>query len=459
MDHQAVCFPPRRLLKVYRGWCRAWRMHNCIALAALVSSVGCATARPTAVSPDEIPALEAQIASDPANGEVRHRYAAALFAAGRCEDAVPRAEQAMSLEPSNVVGPLVIGRCLEEDERYDEALEVYAAFQTEQPGASGLSALEGQQLLARQARAVLAARAAIADGSIGSTDPQAVAVLPLLVEGDSIYASLSRGLANLIVSDLDLLQQFRFVERLQINAIMSELTLGQTTAVDPQTLARAGQIIQAGQTVQGTASLVVEGQTSLTAAVVTLTGDPEPVTAPPGELEDLLDMEKELVFSISEAMGYTPTLAERRIIEENGTRNLLAFLAFSRGLEAESNNDYAAATAFFQEAVAEDPGFAQAEVQLEVVSAAEVVSTGDRSQVTTLGVQANAAVDNATAPPAANVGAAVTASIFDIAGLDSERITQAAGTGGGQEVGALTGTQPPAVTTRSGVINIVIVIP
>ncbi len=449
MEHQAVCLPPAG----------AWRVRNCIALAALMNGLGCATARPTAVSPNEIPLLEEQLVSDPTNGEARHRYAAALFAGDRCEDAVPAAEQAMALEPDNLIGPLVVGRCLEADERYDEALDVYAAFQTENPDASGSTAIQAQARLARQARAVQVARAAIAGSPIGLTDPEAVAVLPLLVEGDSTYASLSRGLASIIVSDLDLLNQFRFVERIQIDAILSELALGQTTAVDPQTLARAGQIIRAGRTVQGTVDVAVEEQTSLTAAVVALAGDPVPVTVPPGRLEDILDMEKELVFGISEAMGYSPSLAERRIIDENGTRSLLAFLAFSRGLEAVSRNDYAAASLFFQEAVAEDPGFAQAEVQLEIVSAAEVVSTGSRSQVTTVAVQAEAAVADATGQADTNVGAALTASILDVAGLASERITQSAEVGGGQELTVLNGVAPPPLPVRTGVINIVIIIP
>jgi len=449
MKHRAICFPPAG----------AWRIRNCIALAALMNGLGCATARPTAVSPNEIPLLEEQLVSDPTNGEARHRYAAALFADDRCEDAVPAAEQAMALEPDNVIGPLVVGRCLEADERYDEALDVYAAFQTENPDASGSTAIQAQARLARQARAVQVARAAIAGSPIGLTDPEAVAVLPLLVEGDSTYASLSRGLASIIVSDLDLLNQFRFVERIQIDAILSELALGQTTAVDPQTLARAGQIIQAGRTVQGTVDVAVEEQTSLSAAVVTdQAGDPVTVSIP-GRLEDLMDMEKELVFGISEAMGYTPTLAERRIIDENGTRNLLAFLAYSRGLEAESNNDYAAAALLFQEAVAEDPGFTQAEAQLEIVSAAEVVSTVDRSQVTTFAVQVEEAVAEATGQADVAVRAAMTSSIFDVAALDSERITQAGGDVAGQELGTLTGITPPPLAGLVGAIKIVIIIP
>ena len=80
--------------------------------------------------------------------------------------------------------------------------------------------------------------------------------------------------------------------------------------------------------------------------------------------------------------------------------------------------------------------------------------------MTTVGVQADEAVADATGQPDADVGAAMTASIFDVAGLDSERTTQSAGdNNASQELGTLTGITPPPAATRPGVINIVIIIP
>ena len=57
------------------------------------------------------------------------------------------------------------------------------------------------------------------------------------------------------------------------------------------------------------------------------------------------------------------------------------------------------------------------------------------------------------------VSAAMTSSILDVAALDSERITQAAGDVAGQELGTLTGITPPPITGVAGVIKIVIIIP
>ena len=109
--------------------------------------------------------------------------------------------------------------------------------------------------------------------------------------------------------------------------------------------------------------------------------------------------------------------------------------------------------------MAEDPGFAQADAQLEIVTAAEVVSTTDRTQVTTFGVQADEAVAVATGQANVAVRAAMTASILDVAALDSERITQAAGNVAGQELGTLTGITTPPLAALTALINIVIIIP
>lgn len=437
-----------------------------LSMAALLSTLACATVRPAAVSPDEIPTLQARLDAEPNNGDLRHRYAAALYAADRCGDALDQAERAFQDAPDNVVGPLVVGRCLEADGRLDEALQVYSEFQRLHPSASGVEAVEGQRRLAERRRAVEVARSlVIADraGETGPVDPQAVAILPLLVSGDTIYQSLSRGLASIILSDLDLLQRFQLLERIEINAIMAELALGQSGAVDQQTAARVGRIIRAGRTVQGTADVSSEEQTRLVAAVVTdPDSDPASVEVQ-GRVEDLLEMEKQLVFGLSEAMGYVPTPAERARIEGNGTRNLLAMLAYSRGLIAEDAGDYEAAVAHFQQAVAEDPGFTQAGVELEAATAADAVATSSAGEVTAVGPRARDAVAARGQAIQDPLGDAISSSISDIASLGAERLTGSVGQGNATELleDLVRGTDPPVVvpTKLTGTLRIMIIIP
>ena len=445
---------------------RATRFCQWALLAASPANFACATAGPTVVSPAEIPILEARIEAEPGSGDDLHRYAAALFSADRCEDAAPRARTAIDVDPGNVVGSLVLGRCLEEEARFDEALEVYSGFLANFADARGVKAIEAQQRLALRARAVQHARNALereAELTAQPGDPQAVAVLPLLVEGGPEFAPLSRGLASIIISDLDLLRRFRLVERMEIDAIMDELDLAQSERADPATTARVGRFVSAGRTVQGTAALREEEEARLTAAVLT-SDSPEPgLVEATGRLEDLLDMEKQLVFGIAEVMGYRPSLAERTRIEGNGTRNLAALLAYSMGLEAEGIGDYDAAILHFRDALQRDPSFIQAEEQLEIAAAEEAISTEDRGQVTTIGADADEAAEEATGSDA-GLGDALANSVFDVAALDSERATQSVGeSDASREISSLPGfggkDSGRAAVLVSGSIRIIIIIP
>ncbi|MGD8726732.1 MAG: CsgG/HfaB family protein, partial [Gemmatimonadales bacterium] len=200
--------------------------------------VGCAGGRPAEVSPEEIPALEQQLATDPNNGDVLLRYSAALFTSGQCDSAIVVARRGMRLKPTDALGPLVIGSCSEEQRLWDQAVDVYHTYLVTYPEARGSGAVRAREIIAQRERAADRARLALqqeADLAQQPGDPQTLAVLPIDVVGDSSYQPLSRGLAQIITSDLALLQRFRMVERLQVGALLDEMELGQSGRVDPTT--------------------------------------------------------------------------------------------------------------------------------------------------------------------------------------------------------------------------------
>lgn len=441
-------------------------------LVALASS-GCSMGLQRPVSPAEIPALEAELSRSPDDGGTLHRYAAALFAADRCEEAVSVASRAMDVDPESYLGPLVQGRCLEADGQFDAALAVYGRFLEEHSGVTGVEAVDAQRRLAVQERAIMAARVALdeeAQGiAPGPADPDAVAVLPVLVQGNPEYAPLSRGLASLMISDLDLLQRFTLVERIETQAIIDELALAQSDRVDPATAARVGRIIRAGQTVQGSVTLNADGEdTALQAAVVGAAGDTPDVVTFAGGLGSLLDLEKDLVLSVSSSLGYEPSLAERTRILENGTRSLAAFLAYSSGLESDAAGDYAAAATYFREALNQDPNFEQARSALAGSAAMNIAVNAPRTQLTVVGSDSEVGVARALggASPAAGgtTSAALQNSIVDVAGLDAEIATASAGEPDASRAirdltGGPTGDPPPPAVSQTGQIRIFFVIP
>jgi tetratricopeptide (TPR) repeat protein len=346
------------------------------------------------VSPQEIPALEARLQSSPNDAKTLLRYSAALLAAGDCDSAVAVATRGATARPGDALGPLVIGTCHTAAgdslaatgageaagyagavDRYQQAIAVYDWFIDNHGETRGAGAVSGKRLLAGRAMATAQARAALSrEQQLPQPNTDAVAVLPLTILGDSTHAPLSRGLAQLITSDLALLQRFQMVERMQLGAILDELDLGQSGRVDPGTAARVGNLVQAGRMVQGLATISEDDAVRLEANVVL--SNSEVVTGAPvtGRFRGLMDLEKELVVNIASEMGYVLSAAEVNLIRRNGTRNLTAFLSYSLGLVAEDNGRFLDAAGHYSQAVLADPSFQQARAGYQAARSAPASS-------------------------------------------------------------------------------------
>jgi tetratricopeptide (TPR) repeat protein len=424
---------------------RAWA-------SGLLVCTACATRGPGPVSPAEIPMLQQQVKRNPTDGGGLLRLAAALFADDRCDEALPIAERGRFLRTRDPLGVLVVGQCLEREGRYADAVEAYESFLVSWPDAPGAAAVRGRQYTARRALVRERAQKALAGEaqlSSSAPDPMTVAVLPLLVTGDSSYAPLSIGLAALISSDLDLLDRFQLVERIQLDALLQELELGASQLVDPSTRARLGNLMRAGRMVQGLAEFEGSSTARLEATVVAEGNDIAVTGAESGRLNDLLRLEKALVIGVAERLGPPLTLAERTRILDNGTQNLMAFLAYSRGIDAELRGEYGAAVEHFSAAVRADPRFTQARERLTIAAAAEVVADATPEEVTTLAAEADAAVADAQTDFSSPLGGVLSNSLFDVASTQGERATGTGGDPNGRELIRLTGT--PANGATSGI--------
>ncbi len=423
----------------------------CLLLAT--GAAACAGRGPAEVSPQEAPGLAARLQQDPNNGALLSRYAQALLAAGNNDSAQAVGRRAMAARPADAVPVLVVGQALERGGQYDPAIALYDAYLAGNGNGSGAPAVRARQLLARRDQAsALARRALLQEQQLAQQpgDDRTVGILPLQVVGDTSYQPLGRGLAQMMISDIGLLQRFRLVERVQLGALLEEMRLGQTNRVDVATAARVGRLIQAGRMVQGTVSIPEGGPVRLDAAVVGRTGEVANADQVNGQMRDLLRMEKDLVVSVVTSLGYTLSEAERRAILENGTQNLQAFLAYSRGLLAEDAGDYSRAAAYFGNAVQADPGFQAARNQQQAAAAAPAVQQAQGGQVAVVvaqtGLQAQAG--GGALPNALQTG------LTDLAGQRSEQ-TAPGSHQTGQQSTSTTTSAPPATTTGQGTTSTV----
>ena len=259
---------------------------------------------------------------------------------------------------------------------------------------------------------------------------------------------------------------------MQLGAILDEIEFAQGDRVDPGTSARVGRLIQAGRMVQGLAVIPPGETVRLEASVVLSTGE---VTAPAsatGDLEDLLTLEKEVVVGIAANLGYQLSQAERTLILENGTQNLVAFLAYANGLVAEDAGDYSAAATFYAQAVQADPGFDAARSGYETTAVAATVeeaAPGEIVEVATeeaeepeeVAAEAPATEAAATTTPTTTTTTdatenAVASTVGDIAATTSEQTSTTSGSdeqATGQTTGQATDTSasdPPPTATNEG---------
>ncbi len=420
---------------------------------------GCATA-PVPVSPSEIPALQARLGANPRDVEARTRYSAALFASGDCERALTSAEEVLRVRPRSEVATLIAGQCLEGAGRFDEALDTYRRFRETYPDAPGAEAVRAREALATRAQARALVRDALArEEELGSrTDENALGVLPFTVSGDDELRPLSLGLAHIITTDLSLIERFPLVERVALAAVMEELKLAGSGRVDPATAARVGRLVGAGRLVQGSLVEGAEGSVDLSAAVALNTGEIVEPNGQRGDLQSLFRLEKQLVLGIAGDLGYELTAAERQRVLENGTQSLVAFLAFSRGLEAEERGDFAEAARYYGEAADADPDFIEARERHRTVAAIEVVADAAPGDVTTVGEEVASATGAQAGPPSevSSLGSALTSSVVDIAGTQAERTT---GGGGQQRIDDVNRTDAPTPPQLIAIIRIVVIIP
>jgi tetratricopeptide (TPR) repeat protein len=441
---------------------RRWRVGGL--LFALVAGACAQGGAPSSVTPADIPALLSAARLHPRDAAVRFRLAAALAAANRCDTAVVVDHAAELLAPADALGPLVEGICAERGGRYDVAIGLYNGFLSSHPTAPGSGAVRARAHLALRAAAELTARVALANEAQLAQEPpepHTLAVLPVVVAGDSSVQPLSRGLAELITTDLATIRDVRLLERLQVGALVDELKLSRSARTDPATAARVGRMLRAERMIQGVAQIPPKGAVQLSAAVVAGTGVVQPVRTETGPFKNLLELEKQLVFDLSAELGITLTQAERELILRQGPTSLVAFLSYSDGLDAMDHGDYQGAAQDFNAAVRVDPGFTAARDAQQTAVAAPSVQGATSSPG---GLVAAAQTTTAGPTTGAAAGNALGSASGDVAPSRADLASQAAG---GSSTGVSTTQRQPAaenqgvstVVYASGFIQIIFRLP
>lgn len=329
-------------------------------LAAVVS--GCArSVSTTAPTPADIPALEAARQQRPNDASVLTRLGIAYYDAkdfGKARDAL---RATLVVEPNSYAAAIYLGLAYEELGNLDSARVSYTRAGAMRISSSQREELNNRLTLLTRLELQQDARTALAqEATITQSPPVAntIAVFPFRYRGSNEeLRPLERGLSHLIVADLSKVSRLRLLERERVQALLDEMRLADSGRVEAATGARSGRMLRAASVVQGSLQ-DQQNQLRLDANVVNATNAQITATgAATDRLQQLFEVEKQVVIQLLERMGITLSPAERRAISERPTADLQAFLAFSRGLEAEDRGDFQEAANQFNAAVARDPNF------------------------------------------------------------------------------------------------------
>lgn len=333
-------------------------------LALLLLLAGCAgggALRVSDITPEAIPALEQARAQRPGDAATLARLGVAYFKAARYADARQALDSAVVRDERNGIAAIYLGMATEAMGDFPAARVAYQHYvDIARSGelretARRRLALVGRHELEFQARQALAQEAFLAQQP---PEANTVAVMPFSYTGTNAQVQpLTRGFAQLVVTDLTKSRQIRVLERERMQAIVDEMRLSDSGRADPQAALRSGRLLRASRVVQGT--LADQGNDlRVDAAVVDVASAGVAASAGASDaLARLFDLEKQVVFSIFTNLGIQLSDQERAAIEQRPTQNLQAFLAYSRGLEAQDRGDYAGARDAFGEAAGLDPSF------------------------------------------------------------------------------------------------------
>lgn len=333
----------------------------------LIAAGGCAASGPSfsedpADYADEVDALQERLAADPSDATALRELGQIYLQTGRTNRAYDTLKRAYARLPDDPQTMFYLGVATEGVGRTNAALELFAQYDRVPGDSRYRDLMEGRYewIVREEARADIRSMIAReADLSNENVSRSVLAVLPLNYRGiDEQYKPLGRGLAEMIITDLANVRDLRVVERVRLQAILSELEFGQTDYVDPASAPRVGRLLGAGRLAGGSYRVTQTQDIRMDMTVVELNARRTPrVPTQVGELSNLFTLQKELALALLDALNISLSREERAAIAPMPTESLDAFLAFSEGLLEEDDGNFEAAAEHYRTAVSIDAGF------------------------------------------------------------------------------------------------------
>jgi len=414
------------------------------------------------VTPQSVPALESARAQNPGDAGTATRLGVAYFRANQLPEARAILDSLTSVDRQNGIAAIYLGMTAESQGDFTAARASYSQFATVARSSSLKNAARQRLALVGRRELEFGARQALAqEATLSQTppEPNTVAVMPFSYTGtNEEVRPLGRGLAQLLVTDLARSRQLRVLERERMQSMLDEMRLTEQGRADPQSAVRSGRMLAAGRVVQGSLTDTDNALRADASVVNVATASIQPPASSALPMSRLFDMEKALAIQLFSNMGITLTDAERQAFNARPTQSLQAFLAWSRGLEAEDRGDFAGAQDFYNQAVRIDPSFsaaAQSSQQAADLQQASTQTMADVDIVVTASVTEETGPGPSTTDALSNGTNAINPQNTPTTDATTQGSTTQPATDS-RPAGTVPGTPPPGPGTPTATIRIII---
>lgn len=211
--------------------------------------------------------------------------------------------------------------------------------------------------------------------TFGFAEERTVAILDF--ENNSLlqaeqYQPLSKGLAEIMITEMSQVQALRVVERRQLHSLLDELKLSQTGSVSGESSVQVGKMLGAQHLVFGGYIVDMNSKMRIDVRIIEvetgLTLKAEQVT---GKADKVLDLVKKLSKKVLEDLDVRITKDEEKSLNQSEKVDIQAVMYFSKGLDFEDLEQWGKAVEYYRKALDFEPEFRQAKKRIQYLAEKE----------------------------------------------------------------------------------------
>ncbi|MCK5148166.1 tetratricopeptide repeat protein [bacterium] len=298
------------------------------------------------------------------NADATRELGILFYKQGKIRYAAAVLEKAVGLDNTDGRAMLFLGAAYEALKEYDKAINLlrrHNSFDLSGSEHDDISA-KLDELMRLKMRAD--AHTAIAQESmldLATIPDSTVAVLHFANLGDKRGLDpLQKGIAEMLISDLSKVPGIRIIERARLPILMDEMKLNQAGLIKDNMAPRVGRLLGAAQIINGNFIDLSGRNIKINAGLSRskVAGSVESIDVE-GPFTRLFQLEKNLVFKLVDRMGIRLSQKQRDEISIIPTENILAFVAYSSGLDFEDRGLFDRAQQQYQRALQLDPAFSK----------------------------------------------------------------------------------------------------